>query len=90
LDDLPSHKWLGYFQQKYFPQRNFSFCGCGTTIHAAQKLGCQWLGIDVTCLAIKLIKRRLKDASGGDAQFAKAGKETIAGKHLPGKQAGLV
>jgi site-specific DNA-methyltransferase (adenine-specific) len=28
------------------------FCGCGTTIHAAQKLGRQWIGIDVTYLAI--------------------------------------
>jgi len=24
------------------------FCGCGTTVHAAQKLGRQWIGIDVT------------------------------------------
>jgi len=38
------------------------FCGCGTTVHAAQKLGRQWLGIDVTHLAISLIERRLKDA----------------------------
>jgi DNA modification methylase len=38
------------------------FCGCGTTIHAAQKLGRRWLGIDVTHLAISLIERRLRDA----------------------------
>ncbi len=38
------------------------FCGCGTTVHAAQKLGRQWLGIDVTHLAIGLIERRLRDA----------------------------
>ena len=31
------------------------FCGCGTTIHAAQKLGRRWIGIDVTHLAISLI-----------------------------------
>lgn len=43
------------------------FCGCGTTIHAAQKLGRQWLGIDVTHLAISLIERRLKDAFPGIA-----------------------
>ena len=43
------------------------FCGCGTTIHAAQKLGCQWIGIDVTHLAISLIERRLKDAFPGIA-----------------------
>ncbi len=38
------------------------FCGCGTTIHAAQKLERVWIGIDVTHLAISLIERRLKDA----------------------------
>ncbi|MDX2042510.1 MAG: DNA methyltransferase [Acidobacteriota bacterium] len=38
------------------------FCGCGTTIAAAQKLGRQWIGIDITHLAIALQKYRLKDA----------------------------
>lgn len=38
------------------------FCGCGTAIHAAQRLERQWIGIDVTHLAISLIERRLKDA----------------------------
>ena len=38
------------------------FCGCGTTVHAAQKLGRNWIGIDVTHLAISLIRRRLIDA----------------------------
>ncbi|MBM3552513.1 MAG: site-specific DNA-methyltransferase, partial [Alphaproteobacteria bacterium] len=28
------------------------FCGCGTTIHAAQKLDRQWIGVDITHLAI--------------------------------------
>ncbi|MFZ1415468.1 MAG: DNA methyltransferase [Defluviicoccus sp.] len=41
------------------------FCGCGTTIHAAQKLGRQWIGIDITHLAISLIEKRLKDALPG-------------------------
>lgn len=41
------------------------FCGCGTTIHAAQKLGRAWIGIDITHLAISLIERRLKDAFPG-------------------------
>ena len=40
------------------------FCGCGTTVHAAQKLGRQWIGIDITHLAIGLIEYRLKDAFG--------------------------
>ncbi len=38
------------------------FCGCGTAVHAAQKLGRSWVGIDITHLAISLIERRLKDA----------------------------
>jgi DNA modification methylase len=38
------------------------FCGCGTTVHAAQKLGRHWIGIDVTHLAISLVERRMKDA----------------------------
>ncbi len=38
------------------------FCGCGTAVHAAQKLGRKWLGIDITCLAIALIESRLKKA----------------------------
>ncbi|MGH7194373.1 MAG: DNA methyltransferase, partial [Candidatus Saccharimonadales bacterium] len=41
------------------------FCGCGTAVHAAQKLGRQWLGIDITHLAISLIERRLRDAFPG-------------------------
>ncbi len=41
------------------------FCGCGTTVHAAQKLGRDWIGIDVTHLAIGLIEKRLKDAFSG-------------------------
>ncbi len=37
-----------------------------TTIHAAQKLDRRWIGIDITYFAINLIKRRLKDAFGGE------------------------
>lgn len=40
------------------------FCGCGTTVHAAQKLRRQWIGIDITHLAISLIQKRLRDAFG--------------------------
>lgn len=43
------------------------FCGCGTTIAAAQKLGRRWIGIDITNLAISLQKYRLKDAYGLEA-----------------------
>lgn len=41
------------------------FCGCGTATHAAQKLGRQWIGIDITHLSISLIEKRLKDAFPG-------------------------
>jgi site-specific DNA-methyltransferase (adenine-specific) len=43
------------------------FCGCGTTVHAAEKLKRQWIGIDVTHLAIGLIEKRLRDAFPGVA-----------------------
>ena len=38
------------------------FCGCGTAIHAAENLGRNWIGIDITHLAIALIEKRLRDA----------------------------
>jgi adenine specific DNA methylase Mod len=38
------------------------FCGCGTAVHAAEKLKRKWIGIDVTHLAISLIEKRLRDA----------------------------
>ncbi len=37
------------------------FCGCGTAIVAAEKLGRRWAGIDVTHLSIALLKYRLED-----------------------------
>jgi DNA modification methylase len=40
------------------------FCGCGTTIQVAQKLNRRWIGIDVTHLAIGLIKGRLEGSFG--------------------------
>lgn len=45
------------------------FCGCGTAVHAAQKLKRAWIGIDITHLAISLIEKRLKDAFGGNCAF---------------------
>jgi len=40
------------------------FCGCGTAVAASQRLDRRWLGIDVTHLAVNLIKVRLRDAFG--------------------------
>ncbi len=41
------------------------FCGCGTAVYAAQKLGRNWVGIDVTHLAVGLIAKRMTDAFPG-------------------------
>jgi len=38
------------------------FCGCGTTITVAEKLKRKWIGIDITHLAISLMKHRLEDS----------------------------
>ncbi len=40
------------------------FCGCGTAVVAAQKLGRRWIGIDVTYLAIAVMQARLRDSFG--------------------------
>lgn len=48
------------------------FCGCGTAVHAAQKLARRWIGIDITHLAIGLIEKRMKDAFPG-IEFAVVG-----------------
>ncbi|MDP2984424.1 MAG: DNA methyltransferase [Candidatus Latescibacter sp.] len=45
------------------------FCGCGTTIAAAQKLNRNWIGIDITHLAITLIKSRLMDTFSGTVRY---------------------
>jgi hypothetical protein len=42
------------------------FCGCGTTIASAQRLKRQWIGIDITSIAITLIKARLEETYGHD------------------------
>jgi site-specific DNA-methyltransferase (adenine-specific) len=55
------------------------FCGCGTTVHAAQKLKRQWIGIDVTHLAIALIEHRLKAAFPGIAYEVHGVPKDLAG-----------
>jgi site-specific DNA-methyltransferase (adenine-specific) len=41
------------------------FCGCGTAVVAAQKLDRKWIGIDITHLAITVMKQRLEDSFPG-------------------------
>ena len=45
------------------------FCGCGTAVHASQLLKRQWIGIDITHLAISLIEKRLWDAFGKRCKY---------------------
>lgn len=40
------------------------FCGCGTAVAVAQRLDRRWVGIDITHLAIGLIKNRLRTRFG--------------------------
>ncbi len=49
------------------------FCGCGTTVAAAQKLGRRWIGIDITHLAITLIRSRLADTYGDKVSYVVMG-----------------
>lgn len=42
------------------------FCGCGTAIAAAEHLRRRWIGIDITHLAIGVIRRRLLDTYGAE------------------------
>ena len=42
------------------------FCGCGTTIVVAEKLNRRWIGIDITHLAITVMKKRLGDVYADD------------------------
>jgi site-specific DNA-methyltransferase (adenine-specific) len=52
------------------------FCGCGTTVAAAQKLNRSWIGIDITHMAITLMKKRLLDTFGAEAKFKVLGEPT--------------
>jgi len=40
------------------------FCGCGTTISVAQRLGRRWIGVDISPTAIKIMQRRLEKTLG--------------------------
>ncbi len=42
------------------------FCGCGTSIAVSERLHRRWIGIDITHLAVTLMKRRLEDHFGDD------------------------
>ena len=52
------------------------FCGCGTTVHTAQMLRRQWIGIDITIHAIALIEDVLRQSFGADVNFVTRGVPT--------------
>ena len=64
------------------------FCGCGTTVDAAEKLGRRWIGCDISSLAINAIKTRLKDTKyqESDALLPKTieGAKTLAARSALG------
>ncbi len=41
-----------------------AYCGCGTTVDAAHRLGRKWIGIDITYQSISVILKRFKDTYG--------------------------
>jgi len=45
------------------------FCGCGTTITVAEKLKRKWIGIDITHLAVSLMKHRLENSFGNKVNY---------------------
>ena len=56
------------------------FCGCGTAVAVSQRLNRRWIGIDITHLAVNLIKVRLRDAFGPkvDETYRVVGEPTTA------------
>lgn len=52
------------------------FCGCGTAVAAAEALGRKWIGIDITHLAIGLVKRRMEDTFGDGLKYEVIGEPT--------------
>jgi len=54
------------------------FCGCGTTVQVAQRLNRRWIGIDITHLAIGLVRKRLSDSFGPEVMksYAVVGEPT--------------
>ncbi|HUV63182.1 MAG TPA: DNA methyltransferase [Sedimentisphaerales bacterium] len=64
------------------------FCGCGTAVVVAEQLKRKWIGIDITHLAVALIKHRLRDALGSKVKYRVVGEpvslpdaKTLAGEN---------
>ena len=59
------------------------FCGCGTTIEAAQELGRQWIGIDISHLSMAFVRHRLDSTAGEPVAYEVTGQPA----DLPSAQA---
>ena len=63
------------------------FCGCGTTIVVAQRLKRRWIGIDITHLAISLMKYRLEGLFGPKVEYEVIGEPVdVAGARALAQQ----
>lgn len=62
------------------------FCGCGTTIASSQRLKRRWIGIDITHLAVALIKHRLQNAFGKVEYDVVGEPTTVAGARVLAKE----
>jgi len=49
------------------------FCGCGTTVEAAERLGRKWIGIDIALRAVDIIKERLDKNFAGKKIYIEKG-----------------
>ncbi|MBA3350904.1 MAG: site-specific DNA-methyltransferase [Pyrinomonadaceae bacterium] len=67
-----------------------AFCGCGTALVAAQKLNRQWIGIDISPTACRVMAQRMKKACGlkEDEKLQQLGRGFIV-RDLPKSEAEL-
>ncbi|MBI4722241.1 MAG: restriction endonuclease [Candidatus Stahlbacteria bacterium] len=61
------------------------FCGCGTTVAVAERLGRRWIGIDITYLAIDVISKRLKKSRITNFEIDGEPKDTYSAEKLAEK-----
>jgi site-specific DNA-methyltransferase (adenine-specific) len=68
-----------------------AFCGCGTAIAVAERLKRRWIGIDITHIAIAVIKNRLQNAFGDSVKYKVIGEpQDIASAKALAEQARLL
>ena len=55
------------------------FCGCRTTIDAAERLGRHWIGIDIAFVAVDIIQKRLRRYYGRSVSYELRGSPRAPG-----------